>query len=165
MSAPLRRLFDLPGVADLERAAVLKPLPGIGEVRPPDPDVDACAKALFGLTPDEAEAVARPDDWDGIEDRPVPRQVTAFEDAGLERPEEVTRTGRGFRDTVLALGGGRHPMDVFREFRGRTPSTATAVVSPASMRKIWSLGMGGSYQGDGFWAIWKNAAISWRARR
>jgi len=84
MSPPLRRLFDLPGVADLERAAVLKPLPGIGEVRTPDPEIDACAKALFGLTPDEAEAVPRPDDWDGIEDRAIPRQVAAFEDAGWD---------------------------------------------------------------------------------
>jgi oligopeptidase A len=47
----------------------------------------------------------------------------AFEDAGLERPEEVARTGRRFRETVLALGGGRHPMEVFRDFRGRAPST------------------------------------------
>jgi hypothetical protein len=91
MSAPLRRLFDLPGVADLERAAVMKPLPGIGEVRPADPEIDACAKALFGLTPDEAEAVARPDDWDGIEDRPVPRQVAAFEDAGWDVTDNKRR--------------------------------------------------------------------------
>jgi hypothetical protein len=91
MSAPLRRLFDLPGVAELERAAVLKPLPGIGEVRPPDPEIDACAKALFGLTPDEAEAVKRPDDWDGIEDRPIPRQVAAFEDAGWDVTDNKRR--------------------------------------------------------------------------
>jgi hypothetical protein len=80
----LRRLIDLPGVAELERAAVLKPLPGIGEVRPNDPDIDACAQDLFGLTPDGAEAAARPDDWDGIEDKPMARQVSAFEDAGWD---------------------------------------------------------------------------------
>jgi hypothetical protein len=91
MSTRLRRLFDLPGVADLERAAVLKPLPGIGEVRQPDADVDACAAALFGLTPDEAEAVPRPDDWDGIEDRPIPRQVAAFEDAGWDVTDNKRR--------------------------------------------------------------------------
>jgi hypothetical protein len=84
MPSPLRRLFDLPGVADLERAAVLKPLPGIGEVRAADPDVDECARTLFGLTPGEAEAIPRPEDWDGIEDRPLPRQVAAFEDAGWD---------------------------------------------------------------------------------
>jgi hypothetical protein len=84
MSPPLRRLIDLPGVDDLERAAVLKPLPGIGEALTSDPEIDACAEALFGLTPDEAEVVPRPDDWDGIEDRPIPRQVAAFEDAGWD---------------------------------------------------------------------------------
>jgi hypothetical protein len=84
MPNPLRRLFDMPGVADLERAAVLRPLPAIGEARASDPEIDACAKALFGLTPDEAEAVPRPDDWDGIEERPIPRQVAAFEEAGWD---------------------------------------------------------------------------------
>jgi oligopeptidase A len=35
----------------------------------------------------------------------------------------VARTGRRFRDTVLALGGSRHPLEVFQAFRGRAPST------------------------------------------
>ncbi|MBC8115346.1 MAG: M3 family metallopeptidase [Candidatus Saccharimonas sp.] len=47
---------------------------------------------------------------------------SAFEDAGLDVTSEVQQTGRRFRETVLALGGGRHPMDVFRDFRGREPS-------------------------------------------
>jgi len=47
---------------------------------------------------------------------------SAFEDAGLDDEQAVTETGRRFRDTVLACGGGRHPMDVFRDFRGREPS-------------------------------------------
>jgi oligopeptidase A len=47
----------------------------------------------------------------------------AFQEAGLERPEAVRETGRKFRRTVLSLGGSKHPMDVFREFRGRPPST------------------------------------------
>lgn len=46
----------------------------------------------------------------------------AFEEAGLDDDEAVRATGRRFRETVLALGGGRHPMDVFRDFRGREPS-------------------------------------------
>ena len=45
----------------------------------------------------------------------------AFEDAGLDDEEAVTRTGRRFRDTILAQGGSRHPMDIFRDFRGREP--------------------------------------------
>ncbi len=48
----------------------------------------------------------------------------AFEDAGLDDPAAVTATGRRFRDTVLAQGGGAHPMAVFTAFRGRKPSTA-----------------------------------------
>ncbi len=96
----LRRLIELPGVADLEHAAVLKPLPGIGEERRPDAQIDACAKALFGLTPDEAEEVARPDDWDGIEDKPIPRQVAAFEAAGWDVTDNKRRPLR----TLAYLG-------------------------------------------------------------
>ena len=47
----------------------------------------------------------------------------AFEEAGLDDEEAVKATGRKFRDTILALGGSKHPMDVYREFRGREPST------------------------------------------
>ena len=48
----------------------------------------------------------------------------AFEEAGLEDAEAVERTGRRFRETVLALGGSRPALDVFREFRGRDPEIA-----------------------------------------
>lgn len=48
---------------------------------------------------------------------------SAFEEAGLDNPEKVAATGQRFRETVLALGGSRHPMEVFRAFRGREPST------------------------------------------
>jgi len=47
----------------------------------------------------------------------------AFEDAGLDDEEALAATGRRFRDTVLAQGGSRHPMEVFQDFRGRAPST------------------------------------------
>jgi oligopeptidase A len=46
----------------------------------------------------------------------------AFEDAGLDNEDAVQETGRRFRDTVLALGGGRAPAEVFKDFRGREPS-------------------------------------------
>ncbi len=48
----------------------------------------------------------------------------AFEEAGLDNEPAVQETGRRFRDTVLALGGSRAPMEVFKAFRGREPSTA-----------------------------------------
>lgn len=47
----------------------------------------------------------------------------AFEEVGLENEDKVQETGRRFRDTVLALGGSIAPMDVFKSFRGREPST------------------------------------------
>jgi len=47
----------------------------------------------------------------------------AFEEAGLEDPGAVRRLGKRFRDTILALGGSRHPMDVYKDFRGREPTT------------------------------------------
>jgi len=47
----------------------------------------------------------------------------AFEEAGLEDEGAIAQTGRRFRDTVLALGGSQHPMDVFKAFRGREPDT------------------------------------------
>lgn len=45
----------------------------------------------------------------------------AFEEAGLDNESAVRATGRRFRDTVLSLGGSRHPLEVFRTFRGRDP--------------------------------------------
>lgn len=48
---------------------------------------------------------------------------SAFEEAGLEDDKAIAETGRRFRETVLSLGGSRHPMEVFKSFRGREPST------------------------------------------
>ncbi|MCJ8280963.1 MAG: M3 family metallopeptidase, partial [Rivularia sp. ALOHA_DT_140] len=47
----------------------------------------------------------------------------AFEEAGLEDEQAIKTTGKRYRDTVLALGGSKHPMEVFKSFRGREPST------------------------------------------
>jgi len=47
---------------------------------------------------------------------------SAFEDVGLDNEEEVRKVGRRFRDTVLSLGGGTSPSEVFKAFRGRDPS-------------------------------------------
>lgn len=48
----------------------------------------------------------------------------AFEEAGLDDPTAVAQTGRRYRDTILAEGGARHPLEVFRAFRGRDPDPA-----------------------------------------
>lgn len=47
---------------------------------------------------------------------------SAFEDAGLDNDKAVKETGQRFRETILALGGGKPPLEVFIEFRGREPS-------------------------------------------
>jgi len=47
----------------------------------------------------------------------------AFEEAGLDSEQAIASTGRRFGETVLALGGSKHPMEVFKSFRGREPST------------------------------------------
>jgi len=49
---------------------------------------------------------------------------SAFEEAGIEDSAAVAEIGRRFRDTVLSLGGGTPPMEVFQAFRGRPPSPA-----------------------------------------
>lgn len=47
----------------------------------------------------------------------------AFEEAGLEDEQTIAQVGHRFRETVLALGGSKHPMQVFKAFRGREPNT------------------------------------------
>ncbi|MBY0278041.1 M3 family metallopeptidase [Candidatus Binatia bacterium] len=59
----------------------------------------------------------------------------AFEEAGLDDPAAIARTGRRFRDTVLALGGSRHPMEVFAAFRGRAPTTEALLRHSGLLRK------------------------------
>ena len=76
---PLHRLLDLPGVADLEDKALMKPRYADVDARTEFPEIDEVSMALFGLTADEADDVPRPADWDRIERRPVREQIDAFE--------------------------------------------------------------------------------------
>ena len=43
----------------------------------------------------------------------------AFEEAGLNNEAALGQLGKRYRETVLALGGSKHPLEVYREFRGR----------------------------------------------
>jgi hypothetical protein len=88
---PLRRLIDLPGVADLELKAVMKREFAEPEARAEHPEIDACSTALFGLTADEADEVERPAGWDNIELKPPAAQVFAFEDAGWDVLDDKRR--------------------------------------------------------------------------
>ncbi|WP_293679571.1 hypothetical protein [uncultured Phenylobacterium sp.] len=87
----LRRLIDLPGVADLELKALMKRDFAEPEARTAHPEIDACSTALFGLTADEAEAVPRPPGWDDVDTRPLGAQVFAFEDAGWDVTDDKRR--------------------------------------------------------------------------
>lgn len=91
LTAPLRRLIDLPGVKDLEFRAVMKREFAEPEARTEFPEIDACAHALFGLTNDDAERAFRPADWDNIELKTVALQVAAFEDAGWDVTDDKRR--------------------------------------------------------------------------
>lgn len=85
----------------------------------------------------------------------------AFEEAGLENESNVAETGRRFRDTVLALGGGRAPDLVFKvDFQDSDLLNMThdyynfiglckgAGLFPASRNTLWS------------WSIWHNHEFS-----
>ena len=47
---------------------------------------------------------------------------SAFEEAGLNDADATREVGMRFRKTVLGMGGGKHPNEVFKLFRGREPS-------------------------------------------
>jgi hypothetical protein len=91
MPDALRRLIDLPGVNDLEYRAILKRDFAEPEARAAFPEIDACTTALFGLTADEAEAVARPKGWDNIECKAPAVQVAAFEAEGWDVTDDKRR--------------------------------------------------------------------------
>ena len=48
----------------------------------------------------------------------------AFEEAGLGDDAAVRRLGVRYRETVLALGGSKSALEVFRDFRGRDPEVS-----------------------------------------
>lgn len=43
----------------------------------------------------------------------------AFEEAGLSNKTAIQAIGKKYRDTILSEGGSRHPLEVYRAFRGR----------------------------------------------
>jgi hypothetical protein len=91
MAEKLRRLIDLPGVADLEFRAVMKRDFAEPEARAEFPELDEVSRKLFGLTADEAEAHPRPPGWDNVETKAAPAQVAAFEDAGWDVTDDKRR--------------------------------------------------------------------------
>lgn len=82
--APLRRLIDLPGLDALEMKALMKPRMADPDSRDDFPEIAEVAQAAFGLTPDAAEAVPLPADWDGIERLTGFDLTDAFEAGGWD---------------------------------------------------------------------------------
>lgn len=89
----MRRLIDLPGIADLEYKALLKPRMADLDAREAFPDIDEACRVAFGISAEEAEGLARPTGWDGIEEKPIPKQLAQFEAEGWD----VTNKGKPLR--------------------------------------------------------------------
>ena len=87
----LRRLIDLPEIAELERKALMKPTMAEEAYRADFPELDEVAVKLFGLTLEQADDVERPEGWDRIERKPIAQQVFAFEDAGWDMTDDKRR--------------------------------------------------------------------------
>lgn len=130
MTQPLRRLLDLPGVSDLETKALMKPGYADPSRRDEFPEVDACLVAIFGLTAEQAEDAARPDDWDRIE-RLLPQdQADVFEAEGWD-----VRDAR--RKPLRMLAVMAEPLALaMRGVAGSLPD-APFVPEPAEEKRAW----------------------------
>ncbi len=87
----LRRLIDLPGVADLEYRALLKREFAEPEARAEHPEIDECSLANLGLTSEQAENHARPSGWENPERLAIAAQVAAFEAEGWDVTDDKRR--------------------------------------------------------------------------
>lgn len=90
----LRRLIDLPGMAELEFAAVMNPRMAEADARADFPDIDTVCRVNFGITPDEADAVVDPEGWDNIDAKAPQHQIFPFEDAGWDVTDNKRRPMR-----------------------------------------------------------------------
>jgi len=134
MTQTLRRLIDLPGVADLEARALMKPGHADPSRRDEFPEVDAVLVAIFGLTGDQAGDAARPDDWDGIEARSPVEQAEAFEAEGWDVRDAKHKPLR-----MLAVMA--EPLALAMRGVAGTLPEAPFVPEPAEEKSDWGTGM------------------------
>ena len=99
----LRRLIDLPGFADLEHRALMKPAFAEPQARAEFPEIDQLARDTFGLTPDEAALIPDPEGWDGIDVKSMRQQADQFELEGWDVTDDKRRPLR-------ILGHFSHPL-------------------------------------------------------
>ncbi|WP_425987387.1 hypothetical protein [Brevundimonas sp. TWP2-3-2] len=134
MTQTLRRLLDLPGVADLEAKALMKPGYADPSRRDEFPEVDEVLVAVFGLTGEQAEDAVRPDDWDGIERLSPAEQADTFEAGGWDVRDAKRKPLRML--AVLA-----EPLALaMRGVAGSLPEAAF-VPEPAEEKSDWGAGM------------------------
>lgn len=134
MTQTLRRLIDLPGVADLEALALMKPGHADPSRRDEFPQVDSVLASLFDLTAEQAEDAARPDDWDGIERLGPADQAAAFQAEGWD-----VRDAKGRPLRMLAVMA--EPLALaLRGVAGTLPQ-APFIPEPAEMKTDWGTAM------------------------
>lgn len=80
----LRRLIELPGIADLEYKALLKSRMADLGAEAEFPEIDQAATAAFGLSVTQADDVARPAGWDNIENKDPAAQAAQAEAEGWD---------------------------------------------------------------------------------
>lgn len=134
MTQILRRLIELPGVADLEAKALLKPGYADPARRDEFPEVDAVMVGVFGLTAEQAEDAVRAEDWDGIERLSPAAQAEAFEAEGWDVRDAKRKPLR-----MLAVMA--EPLALaMRGVAGALPE-APFVPEPAEEKSDWGSGL------------------------
>jgi len=128
---PLRRLIDLPGLAELEHKALMSPRLAEPENLADYPEVDAWLLQTFGLTSEAAEDTPRPEGWDRIERKSPSEQVQAFEAAGWDVTDAKRRPLRMLAHISLPL---------WLAIRG-VAGTVPFVAAPSDEPDPWGGGM------------------------
>jgi hypothetical protein len=90
----LRRLIDLPGMADLEFKAVMRRDYAEPEARADNPELDETSLKLFGITADQAEATDLPDGLRAIDTAPPQKQAELFEASGWDITDDKRKPMR-----------------------------------------------------------------------
>jgi hypothetical protein len=128
----LRKLIDLPGIADLERKALMNPRYAEADARAHYAEIDQCSVANFAITADAADEIARPAGWDGIERKPLREQVEAFEKAGWDVTDARRRPLRMLEHFNLQL---------WMALRGVAGSIPFAASDDEEIPKAWGVSL------------------------
>jgi len=98
------------------------------------PEVDACLVASFGLTAEQAEDAARPDDWDRIERLSPQDQADVFEAEGWD-----VRDAR--RKPLRMLAVMAEPLALAMRGVAGTLPDAPFIPEPAEEKSDWGSGL------------------------